>query len=239
MDDKLNILPYGDSALIIRLGTGISTNTNQRVHQLRAALLQQPIKAVLGLIPAYDTLTVVFDPWQTSFEHLEATLQAMGQQLSASVSLAEKRLLNIPVFYDGPDWAEVERQSGLSRLEAIEVHSQTLYQVFMLGFLPGFPYLGKLSSQLHCQRKESPRLRIPARSLGIAGEQTGIYPFASPGGWQLIGQTPVPLFYPEKEHSFLFSPGDQVRFYAIGEVLYEQLVGYFKNNDFDPSIQYA
>ncbi|HMQ49548.1 MAG TPA: 5-oxoprolinase subunit PxpB [Saprospiraceae bacterium] len=238
MDAQLPILPYGDSALIIRFGTGIAMETNQKVHQLRTAILQKALPGVKCLIPAYDTLTLLFDPLQVGFEDLERRIQTIWQANTSRLSLTESRCLYIPVWYHGPDWEVVERQTSLSKEAAIHWHSQTVFQVFMLGFLPGFPYLGKLPAALHCQRKATPRGRIPARSVGIAGEQTGIYPFASPGGWQLIGQTPVPLFDPKKERPFLFSPGDQVQFYTIGEALFRHLETHFQNNHFNPFERY-
>ncbi len=210
----LRILPFGDSALLVVLGERIDLDLNRRIHALAAALKRSGWPAP---VPAYASLLVPYDPERLTLDEAVAQirpiLEARGGHEGARE--AEDPILEIPVRYggdDGPDLAEVAALHGLTPQHAIELHAGTTYRVFMLGFSPGFPYLGILPRQLVTPRRSTPRPNVPAGSVGIAGDQTGIYPLDSPGGWQLIGRTDLRLWDPQRDPPALLSPGRRVRF---------------------------
>ena len=203
------------------IDTAIHALIQSIFHHLRAISLP----FVTDIIPAYHTITVVFDPTALPSQLPDTTageqvLQEILQCLP-SMNLSsnqEKRLMRIPVCYDpslGPDLVPLAQQLNMTPEELIHLHSSITYQVFMLGFLPGFAYMGPIDSRLICSRLERPRTSVPAGSVGIAGSQTGIYPVASPGGWQLIGKTPLQLFTPHQLPPCLLQPGDEVIMYPI------------------------
>jgi KipI family sensor histidine kinase inhibitor len=208
------ILPAGDAALLVTLGSSIDEPTNRRVHALAHALARSNLAGVGGGVPGYATLLVHFDPLVCARDALAAHIDSL---LTSDLVLdaPETRLVSIPVRYggqDGPDLAFVAQNAGLSELEVIKLHSQPVYTVYMMGFTPGFPYLGGMDVRLSAPRLATPRNRIPAGSVGIAGEQTGIYPVDSPGGWRIIGRTSLKLFNLDAEHPFYLTPGDHLRF---------------------------
>lgn len=211
------IEPMGEAAVLVTLGAGISAQTTSRVLALRRAVLAAGPAGITDLVPAYATLLIRFDPLQTDPETLGAQIASLAAVLTPDEPEVG-RVVEIPVAYggtDGPDLAEVARHAGLSASEVIDHHAAGHYTVAFLGFLPGFPYLLGLHSRIHCPRLETPRQRVPAGSVGIAGAQTGIYPLDSPGGWRIIGRTEMPLFDPGVEPPALLKPGDRVRFVPI------------------------
>ena len=223
------IIPFGDSALLINFDQIISEIVNEKVHLLNQILLEhQKNIGISYTIPAYCSLTVVFQTSETSFEILSNKIKEIwaNDQTKTLVSQTA-RLLPIPICCDDEfslDMDEVSKQTGLAR-DGIKTHFMNKpYRVFMLGFTPGFPYMGLLDKSLLCRRKTNPRLKVPAGSVGLAGKQTGIYPSASPGGWQIIGRTPIPLVDIKNEDPFLFSPGDQVKFYEISRREFDGLI---------------
>jgi KipI family sensor histidine kinase inhibitor len=157
-------------------------------------------------------IEINFDPAVLSFSELQKQIEQLALSTAA---LPEPRQIQVPVMYDGEDLSRVARHNGLRESEVIRLHSETTYLVYMLGFSPGFAYMGGLSSKLATPRLETPRVAVPAGAVGIAGNQTGIYPVESPGGWNIIGRTPLKLFDPTAENPFLFEPGDEVRFVPI------------------------
>lgn len=207
------MLPLTDSSVLVQLGDSIDPATNRRVHSLAARLAQNWLDGVIETVPGYASLVVHYDPLARTHaeitEWLAAHLNVEGQ-----ASSRPPRRVEVPVIYDGPDLPFVAQYCGLSVDEVIRLHSQSDYTVFMMGFMPGFPYLGKLPEALHVPRLETPRTHVPAGSVAIAGGQTGIYPQDSPGGWRLIGRTDLKLYDPQREPPFLFAPGDIVRFVA-------------------------
>jgi KipI family sensor histidine kinase inhibitor len=202
-----------DSSILVTLGETIDLETNRRVHALAARLAQNPLEGVMETVPGYASLTVHYDPLTRTHaevtEWLAAHLNVEGQ-----ASPHPPRRVEVPVIYDGPDLPFVAQHCRLSVDEVIRLHSENEYLVFMMGFMPGFPYLGRLPEALHVPRLETPRTHVPAGSVAIAGGQTGIYPQDSPGGWRLIGRTDLKLYDPNREQPFLFAPGDIVRFVA-------------------------
>lgn len=207
----------GDRGLLAEYGDTISPEVNRKVRQVAAALEAQPLRGVIEVIPTYRSLFLLYDPMATSPEELQAALLELEERLT-EVKIPPPREVEIPVCYGGefgPDLAFVAESHGLSPEEVIRLHCQPLYQVYMVGFTPGFPFLGGLPKELHTPRRPTPRERVPAGSVGIAGEQTGIYPIESPGGWQLIGRTPLKVFDPNRPDPFLLKAGDLVRFRPI------------------------
>lgn len=215
--EMFRISPCGDSALMLELGDCVSETVHRRVKGMEQAIRRAALPGVLELVPTYTMVCVHYDPCVLSYAALEAQLRRISPlEMDASHT---GRLVMIPVCYGGeygPDLETVAKHSGLTPEEVIARHTAPEYLVYMLGFLPGFAYLGGLDEAIACPRLETPRTRIPAGSVGIAGMQTGIYPLASPGGWQLIGRTPESLFsLAEGQESFLLHSGDRVKFQAI------------------------
>lgn len=218
------IKPYGNQAVLIEFEHRIDTEIHQEVLQLYRGLQQTKSTGIKSYIPAYTSLTICYDNTILSFKQLKNLIDTCYQ--SPKPSTFQSKMLYIPVCYDAPfslDMDVVLKQTKLSREALIQYHTETIYQVYLLGFLPGFAYLGKVPEALFCHRKQYPRLRIPAGAVGLAGYQTGIYPSNSPGGWQIIGQCPIPVLNIKKECPFLFAVGDQVCFKAIDTALFQQI----------------
>ena len=212
--------PLGDSAILIQLGDAIDPALNQRVHALDALL--QTIPAVIETVPAYCTVLVHYDPLATTYNQIKNLIEEKISLLDESTHRPSRRL-EIPVIYgdasgrDASTWLSTSLESvattlALSPSELIRLHSEREYTVYMMGFTPGFPYMGILDERLNLPRLSTPRTRVPAGSVAIAGSQTGIYPVDSPGGWHILGHTPLKLFDPTSETPFLFAPGDTVKF---------------------------
>lgn len=214
MYDKPRFLHAGDHALVVELGDTIDPDLNRRVHNLRLAIEKAEVTGVFDLVPSYRSLLVYYDPVRTSAKDLEDTLVRIESKVDEA-SLEKPRVVHIPTLYGGeygPDLEFVAEHGGVLADEVVEAHSDTDYLIYMMGFSPGFPYLGGLDERLHTPRLETPRTEIPAGSVGIADSQTGVYPVASPGGWRLIGRTPLKLFDPGVIPPSLLVAGDYVRF---------------------------
>jgi KipI family sensor histidine kinase inhibitor len=214
---KAQFQPASDQSLLVSFGQEITRAANEQVRKLVRLLELEPIAAVRNLHPAYCSLLIKFDPLRTSHEELQAILVEYFDRLE-KLDLPAPRTVEIPVCYGdefGPDLADLCNLHSLSAQEAIQLHSASPYTVYFLGFVPGFAYLGELPSRLVTPRLASPRKIVPAGSVGIAGSQTGVYPFATPGGWRLIGRTPLQIFRPDREHLSLLAIGDRVRFVPI------------------------
>jgi inhibitor of KinA len=215
----------GDSAIIVSAGEEISPEINLKIRKLLRFLEDASIEGITDFIPAYTDLMICYDPLLTDLGKLKENIHEAEKHISA-IELAEPSVFCIPVLYggeEGPDLLEVARLNNLSEQEVIDIHSSRDYLVYMLGFTPGFCYLGGLDKRISAPRKEDPRIRIPSGSVGIAGEQTGIYPIESPGGWQLIGKTPVRFFDPVREPVFLVNAGDYIRFFPINKNEFERI----------------
>lgn len=241
MNDAPAVHPYGEAALTVQFGEGISEELYERVRALAASLEADPPAGVAELIPAYNSLLVVYDPRAAGFEDLarEVRLRAAG---SAAAAPAPSRIIRIPVCYEGayaPDLEDVARHAGLSPDEVVAVHSSASYLVYMLGFTPGFPYLGGMDERIAAPRRASPRTRIPAGSVGIADRQTGIYPQESPGGWNIIGRTPAILFDPARTPPTLLSAGLRLRFRPIPAREFDDLAAAAAENRWRPEIEEA
>jgi KipI family sensor histidine kinase inhibitor len=213
----LRLEPLGDQALLVVLGDRIDPGVNDQVHQLAALVGAGGLAGVTDLVPAYATLAVHYDSETWSAAALGAELDRIWQG-AAKAALPAPRLVELPVCYGlefGPDLAEVAAHCGLAEQEIIARHSGAEYRVYMLCFAPGFAYQGGLDPAIAAPRRQTPRLKVPAGSVGIAGMQTGIYPLETPGGWQIIGRSPRCLFRPGQADPCLLRPGDRLRFVPI------------------------
>lgn len=218
------LFPLGDSAIVIKFGDQIRPEVYKKVQGAAALLASRRLPGVIELVPAYTTLTIYYNPWQVSIMGefnpwlvMQKHVQEILQQADELPDMPQ-RVVEVPVCYApafGPDLDFVARYHQLRIEEVVKIHTEAEYLVYMLGFVPGFPYMGGLDIKIATPRKGNPRPVIPAGSVGIAGEQTGIYPFSTPGGWQLIGQSPLCLFDPAREPPTFLRAGDQVKFVPI------------------------
>lgn len=218
-------LQAGEEGMVVEFGEGIDPEINLLVLGLDRKLTQQPIEGINETIPTFRSLFISFDPLKISFPELKERIEGILRFLETPNS-SQGTLFSIPVVYGGdygPDLQVVARLKGLSEEEVVHFHTSREYRVFMIGFTPGFPYLGVLPEEIAVPRLETPRLKVPKGSVGIAELQTGIYPLQSPGGWRIIGQTPIELFRPGEESPFLLSPGDRVRFFPISPSEFKEL----------------
>lgn len=211
------IIPSGDAAFIIKTGDDISVSANTEVRRLMSFLEKENVRGITDFIPSYNELMVCYDPAVSGYRDILNDLRRSEGELF-KMQLPEPDHITVPVVYGGewgPDLKNIAEVTGLPEEEIISIHCGTEYLVYMLGFTPGFCYLGSVDERIAVARHTTPRLKIPKGSVGIAGSQTGIYPSESPGGWQIIGRTPIELFDPERNPAFVFSPGDKVRFKGI------------------------
>lgn len=221
-EPAIRCLACGDRAVTLELGNAIDLELNRRVLALSRVI--SSLAGVIETVPTYRSLLVEFDPALLTPDDIIA--QASGS-IGAAVAAGPARRVTLPTRYGGecgPDLAHVAEVHGLSANEVISLHVARDYPVYMLGFSPGFPYLGGLDERIATPRLDRPRTRVPAGSVGIADRQTGVYPQATPGGWQIIGRTPVPLFAPDAPEPVLLRAGDLLRFRPATEAEYDAVV---------------
>jgi KipI family sensor histidine kinase inhibitor len=215
--EEPRVLSGGDRAIFVEFGDSIDPDVNQRVGNLKLAIEKAGIPGVVESVPTYRSLLVYFDPLQVSASKLRETVCHLLQSAIEN-ELPKRRVIEIPTAYGGefgPDLELVAQHNNLSGAEVVQIHSDTRYLIYMIGFMPGFPYLGGMSPRIATPRKTTPRLKLPAGSVGIAGNQTGIYPAESPGGWQIIGRTPLELFRPTREPPAILQAGDYLTFVSV------------------------
>jgi inhibitor of KinA len=226
MDEAPDLQPMGDSAFIVRFGESISPELHARVAGAMRALDLAREPWVVDLVPGYASLMVLYDALRASPEEVRRWLEETLPR--ARPEPPSRRVIEVPVWYHptvGPDLEPLAREKNLTVEELISLHTAPEYLVYMLGFRPGFPFLGGLDPRLFSPRLPSPRVVVPTGSVGIGGQQTGIYPVRSPGGWRLLGRTPLRLFSPEADPPFAVAPGDRLRFVSIPEERYRALGG--------------
>jgi inhibitor of KinA len=219
---QVNISSLGDRAILMEFGSEIHYSHFSYITSLIHTLESKPFPGFIECSPSYTTVTVVYEPYAflhspSPFQEIKKILLEKMNQVTIDQQTQARNIV-IPVCYGGergPDLSAVASFHGISEEEVIRIHSSAYYQVYMLGFSPGFPYIGGLPREISTPRKSTPRLKIPSGSVGIGGEQTGIYPLETPGGWNIIGQTPLTLFQPEKMPPTLLQRGDQVTFVPI------------------------
>lgn len=220
----LEFRPAGEGGLMVYVSAGSAEEGARRVRGLLAALDQAPIPGVTDLVPARRSLLVRYDPLAAAPEELRVRLSHLS--LSEGAGEDEVGIVEVPVVYGGragADLPHVAEAAGLGEREAAELHCSVEYTVLFLGFMPGFPYLGPLPERLRIPRMATPRTGVPAGSVAVAEDQTGIYPVASPGGWRIIGRTPLRLFDARQDPPALLRPGDRVRFVPIDEAAYSRI----------------
>jgi inhibitor of KinA len=228
-----HIFPLGDSAITIELGNHIDEALNQQALAIRQWLLTHAFDGLKDCLVGYSSVTVYYDPvvikkkyqpGTTMYEWVAGQLRQANEE-AAQVSFDNKDVIRIPVCYEAPfapDLPTLAASKGLSTDEVIQIHSGNIYKVYMIGFLPGFSYMGQVPETIAVARKARP-VPVQAGSVGIAGSQTGVYPLNSPGGWQIIGRTPLPLFNARAEQPVLLNAGDRVQFYAITSNEFKEL----------------
>lgn len=217
MYSEAKFFPAGDKGLIMEFGNSINKEINEKIRSMVLALDRKKLPGIQELVPTYRSLMIFYDPFIWKYANLIISLKKIEMNLS-SLKLPNPKITLIPVVYGGefgPDLTFVCENADLSREEVIKIHTGKEYLIYMLGFTPGFPYLGGMDERIATPRLQNPRSKIPAGSVGIAGSQTGVYPIESPGGWQLIGRTPVKLYDPLREKPVLLMAGDYVQFYEI------------------------
>jgi inhibitor of KinA len=222
-----SIFPLGDNAILIDFGNELNESINQKLLEIFRKIKNQNMPGVLDVVPAYSSLTIHYDVMKifekaggkTVFDIITDQVKKIVED-DIEISFEQNRKISIPVCYDqefGVDLSYLASEKDLSVQDVIQLHTAKSYRVYMIGFLPGFPYMGEVDQRIQIPRKENPRTNVEAGSVGIAGAQTGIYPLQSPGGWQIIGRTPVLLFNKEKTAPVLLQPGDEIKFFSISK----------------------
>jgi inhibitor of KinA len=209
----------GDRGLLLEFGDDISPEVNGKVRKMALATKGAKVKGIIEIVPTYRSLLILYDPLILSIGELKERVEGVEEGL-ARFSFPEGKLTRIPAVYGGsfgPDLEGVAEYLRISPEEVVRLHCSRPYLIYMIGFMPGFPYMGELPGALVTPRLKTPRLSVPAGSVAIAQKQTGIYPVESPGGWKIIGRTPVKLFDPEKAPPALLQTGDYVEFYPVTE----------------------
>lgn len=228
----------GDKSLVVEFGNSISPGINAKIRSMVEVLDTEKIEGINEIIPTYRSILVLYDPLIIGFKELVEKLKIKENDLKDSKE-SEITIIELPTVYGGeygPDIDFVAKHNNLTVDEVIDIHSSRDYLVYMLGFTPGFSYLGGMSEKIETPRLQTPRTKIPAGSTGIAGKQTGIYPIDSPGGWQLIGRTPVKLYTPLEDPPVLLNAGDYVRFVPVDEKEYLDILREIEKDEYKINI---
>ncbi len=221
----MRFLLTGDTSLTAAFGNEISEEINAQIRAYNIALKESGIPGIVETVPTYRSLMIHYDPGVIPYKTLLKRLKGLLGQIDR-IEIPPSDVLEIPVLYGGemgPDLAFVAKNAGIPEEEVVKIHTSTEYLIYMLGFTPGFTYLGGMSDKIATPRLQQPRVKIPAGSVGIAGKQTGVYPIDSPGGWQLIGRTPVKMYDPDREVPILPQAGQYIKFKAISQAEYDQI----------------
>lgn len=237
-DARPRFLPAGDQAVVVEFGDTIEPAVNRQVRDLALAIETTRPDGIVDLVPTYRSLLVYYDPRRCTPSRLEAELTRLIEE-AATTELPPPRVLDVPTCYGGefgPDLDFVAKHAGLAPDEVVAIHTSDDYLVYMMGFTPGFTYLGGMSEKIAAPRLQTPRTIIPAGSVGIAQKQTGIYPVDSPGGWQLIGRTPLRLFDPLRQPPVLVEAGDFIRFVRVDRAAYDEVERQIAAGRYEPAI---
>lgn len=236
--EQIRFLVAGDRAMVVEFGKEISEDINKKVKVLYEALKVNKVDGIIETVPTFRSLLIYYDPVTITYKKLKKLIEKL-HKLNTNTYANKKRILEVPVLYGEGFDLDMERVSsytGLMKEEIIERHSSKDYLIYMLGFLPGFSYLGGLDTSLITPRLDNPRVKIPAGSVGIGGEQTGIYPLDSPGGWNIIGMTPIKLYDPNRAEPTLFKAGDYIRFKPITSDEYSYIKELEEKKEYNYSI---
>lgn len=225
MYDSARFLPAGDSSVFMEFGNSISPVINAKIRNMIKGIETSSINGITELLPTYRSIQIMYNPLEIDYDELIKSLKELESTIPEG-DAGDYRIVEIPTLYGGeygPDLEFVAEHNKISVEDVIKIHTSTDYLLYMLGFTPGFSYLGGMSEKIATPRLKTPRTKIPAGSAGIAGTQTGIYPIDSPGGWQLIGRTPVKMYDPLGDPPILLKAGDYVRFVSITEEEYFEI----------------
>ena len=240
MGNSVRFLFSGDSALVIEFGNEISVDINKKIRKMMDDIKKENIDGIVELVPTYCSLLINYDVLKIDYNTLVEKLKTFLNNDLETAEGEEVTLIEIPTLYNdevGPDLSYVAEHNKISKEEVIKIHTGTDYLVYMLGFMPGFTYLGGMSEKIATPRLESPRLQIYPGSVGIAGKQTGMYPSMSPGGWRIIGRTPLKLYNPDSDTPVYISSGDYVRYVSISEEEYNDILKKVENNEYKLNIR--
>ncbi|MEW8972989.1 MAG: 5-oxoprolinase subunit PxpB [Tissierellaceae bacterium] len=238
MYDEIKFIPAGDKSLVMEFGNSISPEINTKIRSMVTAIDESEFHGIEEVIPTYRSILIIYNPLIIDYQDIIDKLKKMETHLN-DTSNDKTRIIELPTVYGGeygPDIEFVAKHNNLTVEEVIEIHSSIDYLLYMLGFTPGFGYLGGMSEKIETPRLQVPRTKIPAGSTGIAGKQTGIYPIDSPGGWQLIGRTPVKLYDPLAEPPVLLNAGDYIRFIPIDEEKYLEILNLVNKGKYEVNI---
>ena len=242
MENEVKFLFSGDSALVIQFGNEISVEVNKKIRKMMDDLKKENFDGIVELVPTYCSLLINYDVLKIDYNTLTEKLKKFLSNNEATVEDEEVTLIEIPTLYNdecGPDLEYVAEYNKLSKEEVIKIHTGTDYLVYMLGFMPGFTYLGGMSEKIATPRLESPRLQIYPGSVGIAGKQTGMYPSMSPGGWRIIGRTPLKLYNPDSDIPVYISSGDYIRYVSVDEEKYNEILKQVEAGEYKLNIRKA
>jgi inhibitor of KinA len=230
MYDKPRFLLTGDRGLLVEFGAAIDPEINQKVRQVFLSLEKSPIHGVTEVIPTYRSILITYDPFKTDPERIKIEILDRENNVD-KWEIPPPETYEIQVVYGdefGPDLEFVAQHNKLTPEEVIQIHTSGTYLIYMIGFTPGFPFLGGLSQRIFTPRLENPRQLVPAGSVGIANNQTGIYPIDSPGGWQLIGKTPIKLYDPAGSPPILLKAGNYLKFKSISRKEFQEIARRYK-----------
>ncbi|PNY87485.1 5-oxoprolinase subunit PxpB [Staphylococcus agnetis] len=225
-----------EQAFMIYFESNIDETTFNRLHIVKTYIESLEHPDIKEIVPSYRALLVYFDGISIKYESLLKDLKLESITFDDVAKNQTRRIINLPVLYGGkwgPDIEIVAQHNQLTAEQVVQTHTEGYYLVYMIGFMPGFPFLGGLDKRIHTPRKSEPRIKIPAGSVGIANNQTGLYPEDSPGGWQIIGQTPIKVFDIHRDPKILYQPGDKIKFYAINEEQFLHIKKYTQNGLID------
>jgi len=225
MYEKIKYLTAGDRSLVIEFGDEIEEGVNSKIRSLTLSLEREGIIGIIETIPTYRSLMVIYDPMIIELDELIDKVKSIMAKMD-EIKLPNPKVIEIPTLYGGeygPDIEIVAQHNHISIGDVINIHTSLEYLIYMIGFTPGFPYLGGMNDKIATPRLQTPRTKIPVGSVGIAGNQTGIYPIESPGGWQLIGRTPVKLYDPYRKEPVLLNAGDYIKFVQINEMEFKNI----------------
>ena len=237
---NVKFFPAGDHAMVVEFGSIIAENINQKVHALAGWIEEKQIEGVVELLPTFRSLMIYYDCHVVSFEQLKRKVSEFDDT-KVSAGAEKKKITKVPCCYGarfGSDLHDMEKILGIDKDEIIRIHSSVCYKIYMLGFLPGFVYLGGLDKRIEVPRLSSPRVKINPGSVGIGGNQTGVYPVASPGGWRLIGGTPLDFYDPDREKPILCNAGEYIRFVPIHIDEYYDIRHLALKGQYEPEVIY-
>lgn len=235
----MQVMQYAEDALTVTLANEVDETVNASLVQIKEIIESHNFKGLTDIVLSYTSMIIYFDVLTADKKKMIEVLESIELSDLSSTEPTYK-VVEIPVCYGGKFGPDIERfkEKGLSEEEVIAMHSNKEYLVYMLGFMPGFPYLGGLDEKLYMARLDSPRTSIPAGSVGIGGQQTGMYPFQSPGGWNLLGRTPIPLYDKNRDNAILYEAGDRIIYKSISEEEYYKIEESYKNGDYQVNVEY-